>query len=272
MCPDAKYDVTLSLAGEDRRYVEVVAAKLREHGLTVFYDRYEEVELWGKDLYQHLAEVYQHRGLYCVIFLSEAYARRLWTRHELRSAQSRAFGESREYILPVRFADTALPGIGPTIGYIDLRRKTPEALAALILQKVQALWREEGGMARPIEASSEPGELGWPLHNQGRRALKPGRPLMRRLPTTVASALLWVLAVTFLHTISAHLSLWALIAPVGIVFFAYGVVEYVTSDKFVAPLVGALSCGFVGGGSAYLFVHDTSARHGFVFGATLGWL
>jgi hypothetical protein len=42
-----KYHVALSFAGEDRAYVDGVAAKLHASGVKVFYDRYEEVALWG---------------------------------------------------------------------------------------------------------------------------------------------------------------------------------------------------------------------------------
>ncbi len=50
------YDVALSFAGEDRNYVEQVAQILHQLDLRVFYDRYEEANLWGKDLYVHLDE------------------------------------------------------------------------------------------------------------------------------------------------------------------------------------------------------------------------
>ena len=46
-----QYDLCLSFAGEDRDYVEVVAAELLKAGATVFYDLYEQADLWGKDLY-----------------------------------------------------------------------------------------------------------------------------------------------------------------------------------------------------------------------------
>ncbi len=51
---DFEYDVCLSFAGEDRAYVKEVASKLREMSIRVFYDDYEQAELWGKDLYTHL--------------------------------------------------------------------------------------------------------------------------------------------------------------------------------------------------------------------------
>jgi hypothetical protein len=84
------YDVGLSFAGEDRDYVEAVAAQLVSLGVKVFYDRYETASLWGKDLYQHLSNVYKQAS-YSVIFISCNYATRLWTKHELKSAQAKAF-------------------------------------------------------------------------------------------------------------------------------------------------------------------------------------
>lgn len=132
-----EYDVVLSFAGEDRPYVERVATALVRQQIRVFYDDHEEVELWGKDLYQHLSDVYRHRGRYCVIFASKAYAEKLWPRHELASAQARAFEENREYILPARFDETEIPGVLPTTAYLDLRKKTPEEFAAAIAKKVK---------------------------------------------------------------------------------------------------------------------------------------
>jgi len=130
------YDVSLSFAGEDRKYVEAVAEALRAADVSVFYDAYEEVELWGRDLYQHLFQVYS-TSRYCVIFVSAAYERRVWTRHELRSAQARALTEQREYILPARFDSTEIPGLPATIAYVDLTTKSPSEFAQLVIRKVR---------------------------------------------------------------------------------------------------------------------------------------
>jgi hypothetical protein len=132
-----KFDVALSFAGEDRAYVEKVAKYLKEKGIKVFYDDYEKTELWGKDLYVHLDEVYQKEARYCVMFLSCYYAEKLWTNHERKSAQVRAFTEKGEYILPARFDDTKIPGILPTIGYIDLHSLEPEEFGESIIEKLK---------------------------------------------------------------------------------------------------------------------------------------
>lgn len=56
---DFAYDVALSFAGEQRAYVQKVAAALRRRGIRPFYDDYEKATLWGKDLYEHLDWIYQ---------------------------------------------------------------------------------------------------------------------------------------------------------------------------------------------------------------------
>lgn len=134
-----KLDVALSFAGENRAFVEAVAECLKQHRVRCFYDRAEPAALWGKDLYQYLADVYENCARYCVIFVSEHYVEKRWTNHELRSAQARALREPREYILPARFDDTVLPGLPDTVGYIDLRNMTPEAFASVIMDKVRTL-------------------------------------------------------------------------------------------------------------------------------------
>ena len=92
----------------------------------------------GKDLYEHLSSVYKDQARYCVMFLSEHYAKELWPNHERKSAQARAFQENREYILPVRLDDTEIPGIPPTVGYLDLRSMTIEEVYEALVKKLSS--------------------------------------------------------------------------------------------------------------------------------------
>jgi len=131
-----RYDVVLSFAGEDRAYVEQVAEHLTLRDVVVFYDRHEQATLWGKDLAVHLDSVYRLQARYCVMFISGHYADKVWTRHECRAALARAMAERVEYVLPARFDDTEVPGLRPTVGYVDLRRVSPEQLAGLVLTKL----------------------------------------------------------------------------------------------------------------------------------------
>jgi TIR domain len=129
------FDVCLSFAGEQRSYVELVARGLKERGYAVFYDADEQADLWGKNLTEHFEHVYRVASRACVMFISKEYAEKPWTKHERRSALSRALEED-EYVLPARFDGTELPGLGPTIGYIDLAEFAPATLVDLLAEKL----------------------------------------------------------------------------------------------------------------------------------------
>lgn len=144
------YDVCLSFAGEDRDYVEKVASELCNYGIRVFYDKYEEILLWGKDLYVHLDNVYRNSAKYCVIFISRAYRDKLWSNHERQSAQARAFRENQEYLLPARFDDTEIPGLRDTIGYINLQGKSAIEFAGMIKAKIGKPIRENYFPRNPV--------------------------------------------------------------------------------------------------------------------------
>jgi hypothetical protein len=131
-----QYDVALSFAGEDRAYVQMVADNLTSRNVQVFYDEYEKATLWGKNLYEHLTDVYQNRAQYTVIFISRYYKAKVWTNQERRAAQARALTENNEYILPVRFDDTEIEGILPTQSYLDLRKHSPAEVSVLICEKL----------------------------------------------------------------------------------------------------------------------------------------
>jgi hypothetical protein len=126
MSNSKEFEIALSFAGEDREYVDQVANLLRDSGVKVFYDLFEEANLWGKNLYDYLTEIYMNKAVYTIMFISDAYSKKLWTSHERQAMQARAFQENQEYILPVRFDETQIPGVLPTIGYIDVSSKSPE--------------------------------------------------------------------------------------------------------------------------------------------------
>jgi hypothetical protein len=131
------YDIALSFAGEDRPYVDEVAQILRAEGVDIFYDADAKTEMWGRELSVHFDEIYRLRSRFAVVFVSEHYIRKPWTNHERRSALARAIKEVHQpYLLPVRFDDSELPGVAPTVGYVDGRETTPSELAALILAKL----------------------------------------------------------------------------------------------------------------------------------------
>jgi hypothetical protein len=138
-----EYDVALSLAGEDRAYVAPIAASLQESGVKVFYYEFEQGAMWGEDLVEFLDEVFRKNSRYVVAFISRHYVEKVWPRHEGKSAQARALLENSPYFLPVRLDDSELPGLRPTVGYIDARETGRDRLVELLLEKV--------GKERPVE-------------------------------------------------------------------------------------------------------------------------
>lgn len=131
-----KYDVAISFAGEDRKIAMEIATSLTSKGITVFYDEFEKANLWGKDLYEHLISIYKDNSKYCLMLLSSSYSKKLWTSHERKAAQARAFTENKEYILPLKLDSTEVPGILGTTGYIDFRDETADSISQLIVKKL----------------------------------------------------------------------------------------------------------------------------------------
>jgi len=72
------------------------------------------------------------------MFISAHYVRKAWPQLERQHAQARALAEKREYILPVRLDDVEVPGLSPTIGYLDARNMNPKAIAAILLKKIRS--------------------------------------------------------------------------------------------------------------------------------------
>lgn len=121
------YDVALSFAGEDREFAKQLYDALRSEHIKVFYDEAEKAKLWGKDLYTYLSELYSKRTRFCIVFMSKHYAEKGWTIHERKAAQSRALEEGeREFILPIRLDETEVPGILPTVGYLEWKEGIEE--------------------------------------------------------------------------------------------------------------------------------------------------
>ncbi|MCS1412145.1 MAG: hypothetical protein M2R45_05349 [Verrucomicrobia subdivision 3 bacterium] len=133
---NAKYQVALSFAGEQRDYVEKVARHLQSRSIPLFYDGFEKVRLWGRSGSEDFHEVFAKQSTYVVMFISKAYVEKAWPRHEKRSALSRMSQEQGEYIIPVRFDDTPVPGLPEDVIYEWANDYTPEELATMIAKKL----------------------------------------------------------------------------------------------------------------------------------------
>jgi hypothetical protein len=90
----------------------------------VFLDELFEAEIWGQNLVETLADVYENKARYCLIIVSENYRRRIYTNVERRAALDRAIRAKAEYILPVVLDGAWIQGLPKSTAYLDLRRKS----------------------------------------------------------------------------------------------------------------------------------------------------
>lgn len=130
------YHVALSFAGEQRHYVEEVARHLAALGVAVFYDGFERLKLWGQNGAEAFHAAFAKQATCVVMFISEEYVKKPWARHERRSTLSRMIHEQGQYILPVRFDDTPVPGLPEDVIYERASDYTPAQLSSMIAKKL----------------------------------------------------------------------------------------------------------------------------------------
>lgn len=130
------FDIAVSFAGEDREFVEAFVAGVKAAGHRVFYDAEHATEMWGADLVEFFDDVFRKRSRFAVVFVSHHYAEKMWTRYERRSALARGLEQPDPYVLPVRLDDTALPGLLPTVGYLDARQSGIDGAVNAAIAKI----------------------------------------------------------------------------------------------------------------------------------------
>jgi hypothetical protein len=131
-----KYDLAISFAGEQRGLADTLARLLDAAGYSIFYDEFQQAELWGRDLSVTLPPVYSREARYCLIILSSAYLEKPWTKHERRSAIEEFIERRSDFILCLKIEDIELPGYSSLHGYISFARFDIDAVYKLLLQKL----------------------------------------------------------------------------------------------------------------------------------------
>ena len=131
-----EFDISLSFASEQREYVERVAEELNYRGISVYYDAYDQANLWGRDLSEYFKEVFQDKSHYCIVFASKEYATKMWPTFELENVLKKATESREDFILPVKFDETIIPGIPYTLGYLDAHSYSPVQISQFAAQKL----------------------------------------------------------------------------------------------------------------------------------------
>jgi hypothetical protein len=132
-----EYDVAVSFVEADKAIAGELADRLTSRNVNVFYDEYDSPGQWGKNIVDHLVNLYARKARYCVLLISKEYPLKAWTKTERTSAREWALRDADEYILPIRLDDTEVPGITDAAGYRDLRQHSMESIVDLLEEKLR---------------------------------------------------------------------------------------------------------------------------------------
>ena len=83
-----------------------------------------------------LAKIYRSGARYVVIFVSNEYVEKAWPNVERQHALAGRIERMDDSVLPARFDPIELPGLPASVGYIDIGDRTPQALARLVVNKL----------------------------------------------------------------------------------------------------------------------------------------
>jgi len=133
------YDVAISYASEQLAYASKLNDELSSNGISVFFDKEQNLEsqIWGKEMAEYLADIYYNKSRFCIMLISRAYVSKAWPTYECQNAIARQIKQMGEYILPVRFDDSIVPGLVTTINYIRGIDKKPKEVADLFIKKLE---------------------------------------------------------------------------------------------------------------------------------------
>lgn len=143
-----RFEVALSFAGDNKRdLLRSVAGILRESlGVgKVFFDEWFEAEIAGPDAQIVLQTIYGSESRLVVACVCQPYNNKPWTQEEwraiqaferkLRDASSR--NQARMRFLPLRFGDGQIDGLLETAIVPDVRHRTPQEIAGLIINRLE---------------------------------------------------------------------------------------------------------------------------------------
>jgi len=143
-----KFLVAISFAGEQRDLVRAIAKAVEEKigSNNVFLDEWFEHYIAGQDADLKLQEIYGEQCELVVVCVSEHYGGKPWTQAEhgairARVLKSHASADNREQdaILPIRVGDGDVRGILFNAIVPDVRDRTPEKTAELIVDRLRLI-------------------------------------------------------------------------------------------------------------------------------------
>lgn len=159
-----KYDVTFSFAAKDRDVAKELARSLSNEGFHIFFDDFSSSELWGKELYAHLSNIFESARI-CIVLLSKSYTQSNWTLNEYKSLFAQSTNKDDFSILPIKIDNSELPSEFQTLNYIKLDKHSTERIASFIKDKLSSLPKPSEQFNEIYHVSSR--EEGWVVRRSG---------------------------------------------------------------------------------------------------------
>jgi len=114
------HDIAISFAREQRDEAEKIAEQLKSLKNRVFIDKDFQHEIAASDIPDYLQRKFSTEARYCGVILSKSYDERQWTRYERKIIVERGVRQIKDYIIPIIFDGTKIPGILDDVGYFLL--------------------------------------------------------------------------------------------------------------------------------------------------------
>ena len=135
-----RFAVGLSFPGEARKRVAGIAKHLADDLARnrVLYDKFHEAEFARPNLDVYLQDLYHDEVTLNVVFLCEAYNQKEWCGLEWRAIRD-LIKRRKSEIMFLRVDDGDVAGVYSIDGYVDIRDRSDEQAADLIIERLQQL-------------------------------------------------------------------------------------------------------------------------------------
>lgn len=150
------YDIALSYASEQERYVSRVYEFLKLHGLSVYFAPGNQEDITAENLVQVFYPIFHDQSMMIAAFVSKEYLKKDWTRQEVSIALTRSREEKRNCLIPICFGAARVPGMDPDIHYLNAEKSEAE-IAYFLAEKVKRRKKEFAAATVPSEKSGVDG-------------------------------------------------------------------------------------------------------------------
>ena len=113
------FDIAVSYASEQREYIEKFVNFMEKKKLKVYFDRNEQAHMVGKLLHEELVRIYSQENLIRVIFLSNEYIKKPYTKLEAETILAENVHDKNKMFI-FKFDDITYPGLNRNMLYSSI--------------------------------------------------------------------------------------------------------------------------------------------------------